>query len=65
MHNPILISIFHDRDLYEFRLRDKTIISITHFYADSNHVEYPSWQELGEEIQDKCIKEVRRELNYD
>lgn len=65
MLNPILIAIFHDRDLYEFRLRGTTITSITHYFADNNRVDYPSWEELGDELQAKCIVEVRRHLNYD
>lgn len=63
--NPILVSIFHERDLYEFRLRNTTILSITHYAADSNIVDTPGWNDLSEEVQDKCIKEVRRILNYD
>lgn len=64
--NPILVSIFHDRDLYEFRVRfvpKPTITSITHYWADNNRVDYPTWDELSDELQEKCIKEVRKELN--
>ena len=63
--NPILISVFHDRDLYEFRLRSTTITSITHYFADNNRIDYPSWEELSDDIKTKCIEEVRKQLNYD
>ena len=65
MSTPYLISIFHDRDLYEFRCVDTQVHSITFYRADTNFIDHLKWDDLSDEVQEKAIHDIRAYLNHD
>ena len=60
---PYLISIFHNRDLYEFRCLGTKVRSITFYRADNNFIDHLRWSDLSDEVQEKAISDIRKYLN--
>lgn len=55
-----LISVFHNTDLYELRLRGTCITAITRYTRDTRLAEPLMWDDLEDEVKEKILNEVRK-----